>query len=295
MTPRFRPTVWPPGTVDVPPVPRSRLTLKNGIVSSKATAEAVDLPEELYLRGLLALDLDSDDEVFAFMAEYGVVLHELHKLFGLWLPDEVRQASQEATVQTFSIEVSRWTLRYLRILVRHWIAAVEDADISAAWAAEGLKIGNEQATWHGWSNLLSSFLTPFHVRVQVVVPGAEQPPPPWVTLDQALALQLSNAISEDLPLRRCANETCGRAYVRQQGRARYAADNRSLHHTTGTRYCSHNCAKAQSERERRRRRAEDGKPANGGGSRVTVSEHPAGLRGVQQGLPRESGADRGKS
>jgi hypothetical protein len=52
------------------------------------------------------------------------------------------------------------------------------------------------------------------------------------------------------PLRECANDNCAVIFRFQDGRAKTY-----IRHSNA-RYCSHLCAKAQSERDRRRRRRE---------------------------------------
>ncbi|MFD9123567.1 hypothetical protein [Kitasatospora sp. NPDC059571] len=62
-------------------------------------------------------------------------------------------------------------------------------------------------------------------------------------------LQLYNHLAEGAAVRTCANHNCGRDFVRQRGRANYGQ-----HRTTGVKYCSRECARAQAQRDLRRRR-----------------------------------------
>jgi hypothetical protein len=62
-------------------------------------------------------------------------------------------------------------------------------------------------------------------------------------------LELYNHIVEHAKYRTCANETCGRYFVRQSGRAKMAQ-----HRTVGVAYCSESCARAQTQRTYRRRK-----------------------------------------
>jgi hypothetical protein len=62
-------------------------------------------------------------------------------------------------------------------------------------------------------------------------------------------LEIYNHLIEQASYRRCQNERCGRLFVRHVGRARFGQ-----HRTRGVLYCSHSCARAQAQRELRRRR-----------------------------------------
>lgn len=67
------------------------------------------------------------------------------------------------------------------------------------------------------------------------------------------ALELYKHIVEDTDYSVCQNETCGRLFVRQQGRAQYGQ-----HRTRGVLYCTNSCARAQAQRAYRRRERSKG-------------------------------------
>jgi hypothetical protein len=62
-------------------------------------------------------------------------------------------------------------------------------------------------------------------------------------------LEIYNHLIEQTAYRRCQNERCGRLFVHQVGRAKFGQ-----HRTRGVLYCSSSCARAQAQRELRRRR-----------------------------------------
>lgn len=72
--------------------------------------------------------------------------------------------------------------------------------------------------------------------------------PPTARLYQACAIELYNHIVERATYHHCANVTCGRQFVHQEGRAHHGQ-----HRKRGVKYCSSSCARSQAQRDYRRR------------------------------------------
>ena len=73
-------------------------------------------------------------------------------------------------------------------------------------------------------------------------------PPPY--LFEICAAELFNHITSQASYKTCANETCGKLFALQTGRAVHGQ-----HRRTGVKYCSAACSNAQSQRRSRRRAA----------------------------------------
>jgi len=121
---------------------------------------------------------------------------------------------------------------------------------------------SDQPEWT-FQTVLSVGLRPFHVSVDVRDPdtryygrGANDPWADPIDLFNVLCLSLVNDIANGADFKRCANETCRQEYfTHHRGRA-----TQSKHHMTGVKYCSVECARAQKQREYRRRKRAEGKP-----------------------------------
>jgi hypothetical protein len=146
-------------------------------------------------------------------------------------------------------------------------------DLTSAWRVVSGQIEPDQIRWvwtpapsHGEARaLLRGFLSPLlrdlHPRLEVVdtVPEdqwaapiiATHPVKRSTSLFEACAAELYNHIVAQTVYKLCANETCGRLFVLQRGRAAHGQ-----HRTTGVKYCSSNCARAQNQRKYRRRQRE---------------------------------------
>lgn len=75
-----------------------------------------------------------------------------------------------------------------------------------------------------------------------------RPGPDLPCLYQLCALELYNHIVENADYQICRNETCGRLFVRQLGRAEHGQSRRQR-----VMYCSTACTNAQMQRNHRRR------------------------------------------
>jgi hypothetical protein len=130
----------------------------------------------------------------------------------------------------------------------HLIAYRNGEPVQQAWR----DCENEYEAWHRFTDITGAALEEFHVRVEV--PTEQQPIEEftiggvYTTLYSIAMLQLVNDLAEEVPYLRCANETCGRLFVRQRGRTTYGGNR-----MRGVMYCSNTCARAQYQREKRRR------------------------------------------
>jgi hypothetical protein len=95
--------------------------------------------------------------------------------------------------------------------------------------------------------VLTDGLRPFHPRV-VYVDAEARDEFNAAPLYAVCCLELFNHMVEAAQVRVCANESCGRPFVRQRGRAEHGQ-----HRVRGVKYCSSHCARAQAQRVYRRR------------------------------------------
>jgi len=265
----YRMTVWPGQRVPVGRVLVVPVTVENS-GSSETLGDAVswrDVPDELYLRELMDLDLSDARAISAFTATYGVlgrmdwslVPDPSSKRGGATDPSLIklqRRLKREAQAwpagerkRRMSKDAIVYHARLLRDCVR-----LLDARQNGGEAKLESSLRLEPAELFV-PVVLNAGLTAYHVYVDLPDADLHVPyGPPRPNLYSALCLQMANHIAEAAVYRRCANESCGRLFVRQRGRAAGSRERR----TEGVRFCSAGCARTQAAREYRRRKGAKG-------------------------------------
>ena len=167
-----------------------------------------------------------------------------------------RRASDNRWVAVLDLGEARWHLRLLQAMARH-LVAYRDGDDDAllvAWSPLGELPAQVSQAWLWFQATMNRALLPFGMHVRLGSDDTATSSRPVPNLYNAVAVQIAQFLGSDQPMTRCGNERCRRPFtVQRSGRRRYA----SSHHAAGVRYCSHLCAKAQSERDRRARRRQE--------------------------------------
>lgn len=285
----FRLAHWPGQVVNptqVPGIPIYPYTLDGlWLRSGDAGVSTVRPPEELYLDGLMKLVVASPESVVEFLRLHGW-LWPLDWGYLRRVAEGYRTATQieaalkfvrlaamqrgtaspdwDAPTDLLVIEATE-QLRLARDASRYYIAATGHMDVGEALASSESVVlpapapevsVEKQREWVATAleEIVNIGLREFPMTVRVSTSDLSRPTI-WhhsPTLFGILCLQIANHIAEGANMRRCANESCRRWFVRQSGRSEYGQ-----HRTSGVLYCSPACARTQGSRDwRRRKRAE---------------------------------------
>jgi len=278
-------TTWPTTFIPVPKVEIWPVELEDGdlvFTADKDRLVEIELPEEFFLRELPDLELGQEEEtILEFSRSFGQLGHpwlvDLPAFLQPYHPDAEYSRSlfpdltelQDVRMWSWAVpdepperwnmklgvfRLYAWVLRDIARIIYWHNNLLSFAEVVESWETPGEPPYTEMALVDFLVNVLNTGLSHFSVRVDAAVmdksgtrPFMTWEPTSGPNLYQATCLQVANHLSERAVLLKCANETCNRYFYRQRGRV-----DKGRHHSSGVRYCSSSCARAQAQRELRR-------------------------------------------
>lgn len=223
--------------------------------------KTTQLPEDAYLREVQDVDLRAPDSIVAFVNRYGPIGSRRETpvlssgIFGVEDPDEFGGPMGDGA-WAVPLWVVQEHLAWLRIAAATW-GALSRSEAEVLYP-DG-KTRPMKAALPALGLMLDAGLKSFSPRIEIrqadvrTLTGAQ---PGYVTAYAAMCLQIYNDIAESWTVKVCENETCRRDFTYQRGAAKYEGAGKQGHRSDA-RYCTRGCAKAQVERNRRRRKAEE--------------------------------------
>ena len=282
---QFRPTLWP-GTVLATPKlrPMYGVEIQGDWIAwpVQGWQNPVELPHDFYLRELMEIEPSDLHAVADMMTQFGLFFdfeqRGIAEDFRIEIPEPSQVSGDpDAVDPTFHKDEVRLHLELAQDAIRTWmalqypdsyerlqeLAAPDLTDEHFKYFVHNSSGPKEDLTRDHFEEVtlsvrllrltetMNSALSGMHVgAIRSVFGHEEKHLPGYHTIYSTSFLQLYNHMVEQAPFKNCANETCGRAFVRQRGRSQY--DQNRL---GGVKYCSRNCARAQAQRELRRRRS----------------------------------------
>lgn len=218
--------------------------------------DVVDCPPDFVIREVLEADTD-DAGLVEFINKWGL----LYTLDGVGdLPTTLirsygstsmlKALDQPHRESHVNLEWSRIHMLAMKAVAEFYLGRhLGDVDrVCSAWSDQGFAARDMTVSTSEKlaAQVLTAGLSVFPPVVSVGSPRPVSSPSAF----SAAMLQILQMMNTGWSVRFCSNERCGRPFTRQRGRSRYGQGQ----HSTGVKYCSHSCAKAQLERERRARK-----------------------------------------
>lgn len=250
--------------------PPGRRTSEGGKDYREPDSNLSPVPEELYLREVMAIDLEDATQILDFVARYGPV----GNVRGTNVPPQALTAHSQPGApaddngnREQDIEWVRLQLSLIRDAARMWnflSGQISVDDLADQWESDCFDSpADTNAALIDLAWILNAGLGPFHAQLQIPIgenifyPLGRIPP----DIYSILCLQLFNHVVENAVYRRCHNEKCERLFVRQRGRSKTPGRNR----LTGVLYCSDYCARAQGQRDLRKNKKDTIRKSGNGG------------------------------
>jgi hypothetical protein len=282
---RFRTTLWPGTALPQPPLRPFDDVVVDGdwvVWPAQRRRREQELPPDFYLRELAELDPGDLEAVAELTRTYGMPfawdLSDLHlpwddgpmferiKKIPLELDDSLGGDGMQSLRSGYHRDHIRIHVELAKSAIATWVALQSDGGLEelvspevTETALERFHEGNAgQSEWPASLKDLEELLIEIQIEdlkgalnsaLKIYSVGFGDPEAKASTIYSVSFLQMYNHMVERAALRRCANETCQRRFVRQRGRAKF-----DQHRMEGVLYCSRECARAQAQRELRRRR-----------------------------------------
>ncbi|MFI6448533.1 hypothetical protein [Kitasatospora sp. NPDC050543] len=280
--PRFRPTLWPGTVIPAPPLePFTGVWVEGDWIlwkpGPRRGQQPIELPEDFYLREFMDLSADDLEGIAEVFRTYGALFHlsnddldlrshsdeELERIRAIPeagfddqpYPFGVHREQVRLHVETAQAAITTWLACQREGGLEELVAPEVTEETLASIQAEN---AHQNEVWPPSLDYLRNLLIELRVQELKTVLGAALSrfsvgigglSDRYPTVHSVAFLQLYNHLAEGAAVRTCANHNCGRDFVRQRGRANYGQ-----HRTTGIKYCSRECARAQAQRDLRRRR-----------------------------------------